>query len=225
MEIRCENCNAKLSIPDEKVPPGQRLTISCPNCKGKVTLDPVRMTKSDDPSPGIKKKASPEARKANTVKAYEADGFALDYYTEGLKLALVAGSDPDQGKKIRHAIEDLGFKYVAAENTNQAISKIRFHSFDLVMLSDQFDGIELKQSPILQYLNHLSMSIRRRMFVVLIGDAYNTMDHMMAFAMSANLVINRKDLDKLEGILKNAISDNQKFYKVYLDTLSEVGRA
>ena len=223
MEIRCENCNAKLNIPDEKIPRGQRVTISCPKCKEKLTLD-ARVTKTEDSSPAVNKKAAPEARKADTVKD-EAEGLALEYYAEGLKLALVAESDPDRFKKIGQAIGDLGYKYVAAENTNQAISKMRFHAFDLVILSNQFDGIELGQSPILQYLNHLSMSIRRKMFVVLIGDTYNTMDHMMAFAMSANLVINRRDSDKLEGILKNAVSDNEKFYKVFLDTLSEVGKA
>jgi predicted Zn finger-like uncharacterized protein len=224
MEIRCENCNTKLNIPDEKIPhQGQRVTISCPKCKGKLTLD-ARVTKTEDPSPAVNKKAAPEARKADPVRD-EAEGIALEYNAEGLKLALVAESDPDRFKKIGQAIRDLGYKCVAAENTNQAISKMRFHAFDLVILSNKFDGIELGQSPILQYMNHLSMSIRRKMFVVLIGDTYNTMDHMMAFAMSANLVINRRDSDKLEGILKNAISDNEKFYKVFLDTLSEVGKA
>ena len=119
----------------------------------------------------------------------------------------------------------MGYKYIVAENTGQAISKMRFHTFGLVVLSDQFDGIELEQSPILQYLNHLSMSIRRKMFVVLVGDSFNTMDHMMAFAMSVNLVVNRKDLDKFTGILKNAIADNEKFYKVFMDTLTEVGKS
>ena len=48
---------------------------------------------------------------------------------------------------------------------------------------------------------------------------------MKAFAMSANAVINRKDLDKTTSILKKAIVDNAKFYKIFMDTLAEVGRA
>lgn len=219
MEIICENCDAKLNIPDEKIPQGQRVTVGCPKCKGKLTLDARGTT-----SAAAEETAAPEARKGDTAKAYEAEGSALEFYEEGVKLALVAESDPDQAQKIKEAIEDLGYKHVFAENTNQAISKMRFHTFGLVILSDQFDGIELGQSPIRQYLNHLSMSIRRTMFVALIGDAFNTMDHMMAFAMSANLVINRRDLDKLAGIIKNARSDNEKFYKVFLDTLSEAGK-
>ena len=59
----------------------------------------------------------------------------------------------------------------------------------------------------------------------MIGDKFRTMDHMMAFTMSANLVVNRKDLDKLSNILRRAISDNEKFYKVFMDTLKETGKA
>jgi len=216
MEIRCENCSTKLNIPDEKIPQGQRVTVSCPKCKGKLTLD--------DRSPKDEKTA-PEESRADSSTAYAGEGSGLEFYDEGVKLSLVAENDPDQSEKIRQAIEGIGYKYVAAEDTNQAISNMRFHTFDLVILTDRFDGIELGQSPVLQYLNHLSMSIRRRMFVALIGDTFNTMDHMMAFTMSANLVINRRDLDKLAGILKNTVSDNEKFYKVFMDTLSEIGKA
>ncbi|MBW1851134.1 MAG: zinc-ribbon domain-containing protein [Deltaproteobacteria bacterium] len=198
MEIICEKCKAKLSIPDEKIPRGRVMSIACPKCKEKLTLG---------------------------TRTLEPEKAALESYEEGQKLALVAENDPGQIDKLRGAIEGLGYKYIAVENTGQAISKMRFHRFDLVILSDQFDGIELGQSAIRQYLNLLSISIRRRMFVALIGDTFNTMDNMMAFAMSANLVVNRRDLDNLTGILKNAISENDKFYKVFIDTLTEVGKA
>jgi hypothetical protein len=51
------------------------------------------------------------------------------------------------------------------------------------------------------------------------------MDNMMTFAMSANLVINPADLDKLQAVLKKAISENDRFYKVFMDTLKDLGRA
>ena len=63
------------------------------------------------------------------------------------------------------------------------------------------------------------------MFVLLMSDKFRTMDHMMAFAMSANLVANWKDLGKLSSILGRAVSDNEKFYKVFMDTLKETGKA
>ena len=46
MEVHCKQCNAKLSIPDEKIPKDQRIKISCPKCKNKITLTPELISAS-----------------------------------------------------------------------------------------------------------------------------------------------------------------------------------
>ena len=91
--------------------------------------------------------------------------------------------------------------------------------------AEGFDNQPLDHSVIVNYLNRLSMSVRRRIFLALISDSFKTMDNMMAFAMSANVVINSKDVEKLHLISKKAISENERFYKVFLDTLVETGKA
>ena len=102
---------------------------------------------------------------------------------------------------------------------------MRFHFFELVIVSDGFDGQDLDNSPILNYLNHISIADRRKIFVALIGERFKSMDNLMAFAMSANAVINPKDTDKFSAMLKGAVSDHERFYKVFTETLVEVGRA
>ena len=211
MEIICEGCNAKLNVPDEKIPQGQQVTITCPKCKEKLALD------------NRAEKSGTETGQADPAPSSGGEA-ALEFYEDGLNLALVAESDPGQVERLKESMQDLGYRYVPVESTSQAISKMRFHTFDLVVLSDRFDGIELAQSPVLQYLNHLSMSIRRRIFVVLVGDSFHTMDNVTAFTLSANLVVSTRDLDKLTGILKNAMADNERFYKVFTDTLVEAGK-
>ena len=62
-------------------------------------------------------------------------------------------------------------------------------------------------------------------FLALMGDKVNTMDDMMAYTMSANMVISTKDADKLSSILKKGLSEHERFYKVFMDTLVEVGKA
>jgi hypothetical protein len=57
------------------------------------------------------------------------------------------------------------------------------------------------------------------------GDKFKTMDDMMAYTISANAVINTKDVDKLSSILKQGLSEYEKFYKVFMDILVEVGKA
>jgi len=242
MEIVCKECKAKLNIPDEKIPQGQRVSVLCPRCKNKLIIDTTEAgteaspPAADEPavprSPG---EGLPDTSHEEAFEPSEPEGIPefddaeedsiLDTYGEGEKLALVMDNDAHYTENIKEALEELGYRYVPAENTQKAIGKMRFQNFDLVVLSDQFDNVPLEQSPILQYLNHLSMSVRRKVFLVLISDKFRTMDHMMAFTMSANLVISLNDLDKLSIILKRAVSDNEKFYKVFFDTLREVGKA
>jgi len=242
MEIVCESCKAKLNIPDEKVPQGQRVSVTCPRCKNKLIIDttgvkpevPVSQVQDPAESGGAGEDMSetsieetskpPQFEEMSEFDDMEADS-ALDSYEEGEKLALVMVADTNHSEKIKEALDELDYNSIRAENTREAMAKIRFQNFDLVILSDLFDDIPLEQGPIFQYLNHLSMSFRRKMFVLLIGDKFKTMDHMMAFTTSANLVVNWKDLDKLSNILRRSVSDNEKFYKVFMDTLKETGKA
>ena len=91
-------------------------------------------------------------------------------------------------------------------------------------MSFVIDGQDLVNSPITYCLDHLSMSIRRKVFLVLLSDKFKTMDNMMAFARSANIVVNPDDLSNLPLILKKAIPDNEKLYKAFMDTLKEAGK-
>ena len=224
MEIVCEKCDARLSIPDDKIPRGQRASVSCPKCKNRLTLN-TRSPGQNNLAPQVEEKTEPEVSKANSDFVYEDTDSSLDFFEEGVKLTLVMGIDVQQVEKLGRIVEELGYRYVSAKNTRDAISKMRLHHFDVILLSDRFDEIELAHSPILQHINTLSMSVRRRIFLALIADEFKTMDHMMAFAMSANLVINGNDLDRLTAIMKHSILDNEKFYKVFMETMSEVGKA
>jgi predicted Zn finger-like uncharacterized protein len=242
MEILCETCHAKLNIPDEKLPKGQRVSVRCPRCQNKLVIDtPIlfpevppppdsAVKKQDDP---IGDTSLPSVEEASEASLYEEmPGLddteaerALDSYGEGDKLALVMIAESHALEKIKEVLRALGYHGIQAENTREAVSKIQFQNFDLVILSDLFDNTRFQESPILRYLNQLSMSVRRKIFVLLMSDTFQTMDPMMAFTMSANLVANWKDLGRLSNILGRALLDNEKFYKVFMDTLKETGKA
>lgn len=224
MEIICENCRAKLNIPDEKIPKNQRVSIKCPKCRNKVVV-------------GASKGGAPDTRANITatdewpagMEALGADedmqGEALEFYGDDEKLGLVLVRDPQIRNAINEALDGLGYRSLMEENAKQALKKMRLHACDVVFLSDGFDDVPLEKSPVMMYINRLSMSIRRRMFLALIGERFKTLDRLTAFAMSANLVVNEKDANSLNRILGKAISDNEKFYKVFTDTLKEVGKA
>ncbi len=213
MDVTCKSCGTTLKIPDEKLPPNQAVSVTCPKCKGKIRIEP-----SD------RRPASAKEKFEEPGIEYEGDTSPLEFFEEGTRLALVLDENEGHVMDINSALEELSYKPILPTSTNEAMGKLRLYHFDLILLSDGFDGQDLDRSPVPHYLNHLSMSLRRKIFLVLLSERFKTMDNMMAFGESANLLVNPDDLSSLPLILKKAISDNEKFYKVFMDTLKEVGK-
>jgi len=224
MEIVCENCRAKLNIPDEKIPEGQRVSIKCPKCQHKGVIDPSERA-SPGMTPDVGDPDEPLAFMNELGGSEDWGGDALESYGEHEKLALVLDPDAQTRDIIKAVLDGLGYRSLMDEDAKSALKKLRLHAFDVVSLSDGFDQVPVEESPVTTYINRLSMSIRRRMFLMLISGRFKTMDRLTAFAMSANLVVNPKDVNRLDRIVGMAISDNEKFYKVFTDTLKEMGRA
>jgi len=236
MEVICSNCNTKLNVPDDKLPKDQMVRINCPKCKNKITIEPPGKQKKSSPSQEEfaetgklhLKFIEPQKKEAEDPGPSDYEDYSsdesLDFFDDDAELALVMVDD-SFSEKIKSAAEEYGYKVVGPSNTRDALSKLRFHHFDLIVLADGFDGQETSGGPVMNYLNHLSMTSRRRMFLTLISDKYKTMDDMMAYSLSANMIINTKDLDKLSTYLKRGISEYKKFYKVFMDTLVDEGKA
>jgi len=81
-----------------------------------------------------------------------------------------------------------------------------------------------ENNKVLKYIQPISMPIRRKIFFVMVGNNFRTFDNMTAFAKSANLVINTKDLPNFKSIIKKSVSDNEVFYKVFKETLRGAGK-
>jgi DNA-directed RNA polymerase subunit RPC12/RpoP/CheY-like chemotaxis protein len=213
MHVTCKACGATLNIPDEKLPSQHAVSITCPRCKGKIRIDPRESDKN---------RVFEKVEKADLE--HEEDTGPLDLFEEGTRLALVLDGDEGNVAEISSALEEFSYKPVLPTSIGEAMSKLRLHHFDLIIISDGFDGQDLTNNPITHYLDHLSMSIRRKIFLVLLSDKFKTMDDMMAFARSGNIVVNPDDLSNLPLLLKRGISDNEKLYKVFMDTLKETGK-
>jgi len=232
MEVTCEQCKTRFIIPDDRVPKDKVIKLNCPKCKGKISVGgeaPQLQPNPEETGDFTLELVNPDAGKKPPKESYGYEDFtsdqALDFFEEGIKLALIMPNRSMSEDHLRAGLELIGYKCVPTPNTRDAIGKLRFHNFDLMILADGFDNQPLDHSVIVHYLNRLPMSVRRKIFLALISDNFKTMDNMMAFAMSANVVINSKDIQKMHLILKKAISENERFYKVFLDTLAEAGKA
>jgi hypothetical protein len=233
MEIICTGCNTKLNIPDEKIPKDQVVRINCPKCKTRLTIEPQdawqEAFNQDEMNPeqgdGDIPYLPPQKKmKESAPSAYEEqeDDYTIEYY-EDAKLALVM-ADENLNRIIKPAVEERNYKFISAPSIREALLKLRYHHFDLIILTDGFDGQEIAGGPIMNYLNHMSMSGRRRIFLTLISDKYKTMDEMMAYSLSANMVINTREIGSLNILLKRGLQEYEQFYKVFMDILQEEGK-
>jgi predicted Zn finger-like uncharacterized protein len=226
MEVVCSNCQARLKIPDEKIPDTGRVTANCPKCKGKISFEKSQ----PEPEPPSQEETLEETPDVDSEILEEdseyrdEDPFSLDLYEEGAKLALLMLSETEAETGLREAAEGLLHKAILPKNAGEAINKMRFHQFDLLVLSEHFEGIPWAQSPILHYLNRLPMHTRRKSFLVLLGSEFSTMDRMTAFGLSADLVVNPKDMNEVAGILKAALWNHENFYGAFTETLNELGK-
>ena len=140
------------------------------------------------------------------------------------RLALVCVDDVSRQNVIKAAVEQLGFTMFAARNAEEAIERLRRDTFEVAVVDEQFQGGNALDNEVLHTLVAMPMSIRRYMFVALLGRTYKTFDNMLAFSRSVNVVVNLNDLPHLPAILRKGITENNEFYRVFREMLAEVGK-
>ena len=145
-------------------------------------------------------------------------------YQPQQRLALVCEDAPERQAVIKAVLEQLGLGMYAPKTGEEAVERLRRHFFELVVVNEQFDGATPLDNPVLGAVRSMAMSMRRYIFVALLGREYKTFDNMMAFAKSVNLVVNVNDLPHLAAILRKGVIENNEFYRVYREVLTVAGR-
>jgi CheY-like chemotaxis protein len=140
------------------------------------------------------------------------------------RLVLVCVDDSSRQNVIKAALDQLGFTMYAAKSAEEAVERLRRDPFEVAIVDEQFQGSSGLDNEVLQALQTMPMSIRRYMFVALLGRTYKTFDNMLAFSRSVNVVVNLNDLPHLPAILRKGITENNEFYRAFREMLAEVGK-
>lgn len=230
MDVACDKCPARFKIPDEKIPKGQVFAVTCPKCQNKISID-ARTDAPPPPKETPAPAAEPAPAKEKTLldevgsDAYDAEEKPFDFLEEGTETALLCEPDQTARSKIRKALDNLGYNTTEPDSAREVLKQMRFHVFDMVVINELFDTSNPDLNNVLRYLDQLPMHTRRDIFVTLVTDRFRTNDNMAAFNKSVNLVINPKNIDDCEKIIKRAVADNTAFYRVFKETLMKFGRA
>jgi hypothetical protein len=144
-----------------------------------------------------------------------------DFFDLGDKTGLIC-ADPITIESIRGTLDDLGFKFHTPETPEFAIERIRYNTYDCIVVHENFAGSSLRSNAVLNYLSRLPMTQRRNSFVCLVGGSFKTLDAMQAFAESVHLVFNPVDLPNFGPILKKGLADFESLYRTYKETVASL---
>jgi predicted Zn finger-like uncharacterized protein len=218
MDIICQSCQGKFKIAEGKVPAGKTATVKCPRCKSTIHV----ASKSKE-EPGADADAAFDDLfefDEDEGETYDASEKPFDFIEEEGKSALVCESDALVREKIRPSLDILEYFITEVPNSREALKKMRYHNYDLVVVNEYFDTQDPDTNPLLIYLERMMMETRRNIFVTLLTTRFRTMDHMIAFQKSVNLVLNLRNIDDFDKIIQRAYADYGLFYKVFKESLS-----
>lgn len=219
MEIFCEHCQYKLNIPDGKIPPGKSARVTCPKCKEKLTVSaPAEEAPVEEaPAAAIDEDAF-EDFFSFTEDEDEGEGDAqkpFDFVEEEGKTALLCESDPEIMSQVSEVLEVLEYHVTVPKSSRDALKKMRYHSYDIVIVNEIFDTQDPDINGVMIYLERLNMEERRDIFVTLLSSRFRTMDQMAAFQKSVNIVVNLNNIQDFDKILRRSLADNDLFYRVF----------
>lgn len=229
MNIVCSTCSTKIKIPSNKVPKDKSFSINCPKCKAKITIDQESKRESRPETP-VKNSSPNDAEHDSRFisdMASEPDQKPenpFDFLEEGAETALICELDGMIRRKIKAYLEKSNYHISEPDSAREALKQIRFHDYDLIIINELFGTRDPESNHILKYLSQLRMNTRRNIFVVMLTERFRSMDKMTAYNRSVNLVINLKDIDHVDKILQQGITDNAAFYRIFKDISAKLGR-
>lgn len=133
--------------------------------------------------------------------------------------ALVCTSELIRGT-IARQLTTNGYQVFVAQDTEQAVERMRENQLDVVLLEPEFDSTEQGAAFVIREVNVLRPAQRRRVFFVLLSPVQRTMDAHAAFLHNVNAVVNFKEIDDLSGILEHALREYNELYKGFNQALN-----
>ncbi len=122
-------------------------------------------------------------------------------------------ASPAYRDAIAQSVADLDYEVFVAENSAQALGRMREERMDIVMLDANFDPVEQGVAFVTREVKLLRPSERRRLFFVYVTSGVRTMDLHAAFLHNVNLVVNPSDLEQLPDALEVSVRHYNELYR------------
>jgi hypoxanthine phosphoribosyltransferase len=161
---------------------------------------------------------------ASVAEEIDYSGRPFGYKDTNSETAMICENDPAIRQKISSTLQSLDFNVIEPATFKEVLKYLTFHTFNVIVVDENFDTGTEGINNVLNYLEHLPMSTRRKIFVVLISSIFATMDYMHSLNKSVNLIINKNEISEMGLILKKEIEGNEYFYHVFMEFNRKYGK-
>ena len=234
MQTNCPNCSNRLVVDDAKVPPTPFM-LKCPKCQGMVKVPgrgaqpaappvtpaspppsvpapaqpaspsipaPVAAPPSPTPPPFLPPAPAPPSPPARVAPP------------SGAAKALVAVPAAEMALTMASVLGRLGF---AIEQLDAPDDKIlRLQQGDYAVVVSTRNGVPDDRN-VYRMIQTMPLEIRRRLFLVLVGDDLQTGEGIQAFALLADLVVQSKDAPTCDRFLAQTLQERKRVYQTFWD--------
>jgi hypothetical protein len=238
VKVQCSGCRTTLSVPDEKIPEGKTIRVLCPKCKKPIQVSrngedehergiQNEVSKQEQPSAPTSPPVSPTPPPSSEFSATKppaggVDIQAVDMVEEGVEKALLCLSDSSVLQSIESTLHQMDYYISTVSSPQHVIIKLSNNPYDVVVIDEALEeNKEENEESLFQYIHSLPMHTRRTFLLCLISREEKTLDHLTAFRLGFNLILNVQDQEKTKLILERAIRDYKNLYRTFTSELKK----
>ncbi len=241
--MRCPNCHVELKFSDAhrqkisealaKLGPGKGVRVTCPQCRQPFSLDDKtwqavegRQPAAPQPSPQPQPEAAPAIAPPPPPDLSWLSGgeFDREEAIEDIPVAMLLIPDEAQRQQVAATFTELGYQPLTFTSAEAAIERMRFAAIGAVVLHTAFEGRPLAEAAFHRHMCRMGMAQRRYIYYIIVGPKLHTLYDLEALSLSANLVVNERDLDYLDVIVRKGLADYEDLFGPYLAALQEYGK-
>ncbi len=135
--------------------------------------------------------------------------------------ALIGLDDAEISSYIEPQIQTLGVRTEIISIKRDIIQALHTNLFDIIVLSDSYEGGGMSDNEVLVELINWSSEKRRQLFCVLIGEDLETADELQSFLFSMDLVINYADCENFGAYLQMGLGGKQESLAKLNDVIAQ----
>lgn len=243
MIIACQKCSSRLQVDETKMPTGAfsircpKCNSTVEFAPPSPALENSALSMGDSPATtnsafeqpnpaplfevdNSSQEAKPQASAADMLLELlsKLAGQSLPNGDEGVRSswnprkALVCATEENR-EGIARALVESGYKVFVANDTRQAIERMRENQLDVVILDSRFDPVEQGTVFVTREISILRPAQRRRVFFVLLSTSLRTMDPHAAFLNNVNAIVNLNEMQEMPRLIEHRLREYNELYK------------